>query len=155
MYRAPRDFTNSETVVPGLGACCAVTHERANTYELAKGRLRTKKAELQAALHGRVRPQHTRLLTHILTHLEFLEETIASCEAEMEELGRPLAEEIALLDTAPGVSTRTAQDLLAEIGVALEHFPSARHLGSWAKLSPGNNESAGKRRSGQTGHGNK
>jgi transposase len=123
--------------------------------ELAKGRLRAKKVELQAALHGRLRPHHTRLLTHILTHLEFLEETLASCEAEVEELCRPLTEEIALLDTAPGVSIRTAQDLLAEIGVAMEHFPSARHLCSWAKLSPGNNESAGKRRSGQTGHGNK
>ena len=87
--------------------------------ELAKGRLRTKKTELQAALHGRLRPHHTRLLTHILTHLEFLEETIASCEAEVEELCQPFAQEIALLDTAPGISTRTAQDLIAETGVAM------------------------------------
>jgi transposase len=73
----------------------------------------------------------------------------------VEELCRPFAEELALLDTAPGVSSRTAQDLIAEIGVAMEHFPSSRHLCSWAKLSPGNNESAGKRHSGQTGKGNK
>jgi transposase len=116
---------------------------------LAKGRLRAKKAQLQAALLGRFRPPHVRLLTHILAHLEFLEESLASCEAEVEELCRPLADEIALLDTAPGVSTRTAQDLIAETGVAMEHFPSPRHLCSWAKLSPGNNESAGKRKSGR------
>jgi transposase len=122
---------------------------------LAKGRWRTKKVQLQAALHGRLRPQHPRLLTHLLTHLEFLEESIASGEAEVEELCRPLAEEIALLETAPGVSNRTAPDRLADIGVAMEHFPSARPLCSWAKLSPGTNESAGTHRSGQTGHGTK
>src|SRR5262252_1263546 len=95
------------------------------------------------------------LLTHILAHIEFLEESIAECEAQLEALCRPFAEVIALLDTIPGVSQRTAQDLVAEIGVDMAWFPSAKHLCSWAKVSPGNNESAGKRKSGRTGKGNK
>jgi transposase len=123
--------------------------------ELAKGRLRKKKQDLQAALQGRFRPQHTQLLTHILAHIEFLEESIAACEAQLEALCRPFAEVITLLDTIPGVSQRTAQDLIAEIGVEMAWFPSAKHLCSWAKVSPGNNESAGKRKSGRTGRGNK
>jgi transposase len=84
---------------------------------LAKGRLRKKKPALQAALEGRLRPHHAGLLTHILAHIEFLEESIAECEAHLETLCRPYAEAIALLDTIPGVSQRTAQDLIAEIGI--------------------------------------
>jgi len=87
--------------------------------ELAKGRLRKKKQDLHAALQGRFRPHHTQLLTHILAHIDFLEESIAECEAQIETLCRPFAEVIALLDTIPGVSQRTAQDLVAEIGVEM------------------------------------
>ena len=90
-----------------------------------------------------------------MAHLEFLEESIAACAAQLAALCRPCAEVIALLDTIPGVSQRTAQELIAEIGVEMAWFPSAKHLCSWAKVSPGNNESAGKRRSGRTGKGNK
>ena len=87
--------------------------------ELAKGRLRKKKPDLQAALQGRFRPHHTQLLTHILAHIDFLEESIAECEAQIETLCRPFVEVIELLDTIPGVSQRTAQDLVAEIGVEM------------------------------------
>jgi transposase len=62
---------------------------------------------------------------------------------------------VALLDTIPGVGQRLAEQLLAEIGPDMSRFPTAAHLASWAKLSPGNNESAGKRYSGRTGHGNR
>src|SRR5262245_2078430 len=123
--------------------------------ELAKGRLRKKKPDLQAALRGRFRPHHTQLLTHILAHMEFLEERIAACEAQLEVLCRPCAEVLALLDTIPGVSQRTAQELIAAIGVEMAWFPSAKPLCSWAKRSPGNKESAGKRTSGRTGKGHK
>lgn len=87
--------------------------------------------------------------------MDFLEESIADCEAQIETLCRPFAAGIVLLDTIPGISQRTAQDLVAEIGVEMGWFPSAKHLCSWAKLSPGHNESAGKRKSGRTGKGNK
>lgn len=62
---------------------------------------------------------------------------------------------VALLDTIPGVGPRSAEIILAEIGLDMNRFPSAAHLSSWAKLSPGNNESAGKRYSGAIGHGNR
>lgn len=62
---------------------------------------------------------------------------------------------VALLDTIPGVGPRSAEMILAEIGCDMSRFPSEAHISSWAKLSPGNNESAGKRYSGATGHGNR
>jgi transposase len=83
--------------------------------ELAKGRLRKKKQDLQTALQGRFRPHHTQLLTYLLAHLEFLAESMAECEAQIDALCRPFAEVIALSDTIPVVSQRTAQDLAAEI----------------------------------------
>lgn len=62
---------------------------------------------------------------------------------------------VALLDTIPGINRRMAELLLAEIGADMRRFPTAAHLASWAKLAPGNNESAGKHYSGATGHGNR
>jgi len=68
---------------------------------------------------------------------------------------RPFEQELELLDTIPGVGCRTAEEILAEIGTDMEQFPSHAHLASWAGMSPGNNESAGKRKSGRTTKGNK
>jgi transposase len=65
------------------------------------------------------------------------------------------ASAVALLDTIPGIGQRLAEQLLAEIGPDMSRFPTEAHLASWAKLAPGNNESAGKRYSGRTGHGNR
>jgi len=138
-----------------LHALLAGVRDPEQLAELSKGRLRNKKAELALALEGRVRPPHVRLLTRILAHLEFLEQSIADCESDIEELCRPFQHEIELLDTEPGVDLRAAQDLIAEIGVTMGQFPSHKHLCAWAKISPGNNESAGKRHSGRTGKGNK
>jgi transposase len=123
--------------------------------DLAKGRLRKKKPDLQAALQGRCRPHHTQWLTHLLAPIECLAESIAACEAQLEALCRPFTEVITLWDPLPGVSQRTAQELIAATGGAMTWFPSAQHLCSWAKGSPGNNESAGKRKRGRTGTGNK
>jgi transposase len=138
-----------------LHALLAGVRDPAQLAELSKGRLRNKKTELALALEGRLRPHHARLLTRILAHLEFLEESIADCESEIEEMCRPFQQEVELLDTEPGVDQRAAQDLIAEIGVNRGPFPSHKHLCSWGKISPGNNESAGKRQSGRTGKGNK
>jgi transposase len=138
-----------------LQALLAGVRDPEQLAELSKGRLRNKKKELTLALEGRLRPHHAYLLTRILAHLEFLEESIADCERDIEEMCRPFQHEIELLDTEPGVDQRAAQDLIAEIGVHMGQFPSHRHLCSWGKISPGNNESAGKRHSGRTGKGNK
>lgn len=123
--------------------------------ELSRGRLRQKKDELTAALEGRFRPHHAQLLTCILAHIEFLDESITECETQIEALCRPFAEEIERLDSMTGMDKRAAQDLIAEIGVDMHPFLSHKHLCSWAHVCPGNNESAGKRKSGRIGEGNK
>lgn len=123
--------------------------------ELSKGRLRQKKAELAVALEGRFRPHHTRLLGRLLAHIDFLDESITECEEEIEQMCRPFAEVIKRLDEITGVNRRAAQDMIAETGVEMSHFPSHKHLCSWTGISPGNNESGGKRKSGRTKQGNK
>src|SRR5207302_11393822 len=80
----------------------------------------------------------------------FLDEQIDRVSAEIAERRRPFEQAITLLDAIPGVARRGAEMLIAEIGVDMERFPSAAHLASWAGMVPGNNESAGKRRSGKT-----
>lgn len=123
--------------------------------ELSKGRLRQKKSELALALEGRFRPHHARLLSRILAHIDFLEQSIAECGEEIDQLCRPFDQIIERLDGITGVNRRAAQDLIAETGVDMSHFPSHKHICSWSGVSPGNNESGGKRKSGRTRKGNK
>jgi transposase len=74
--------------------------------------------------------------------------------AEATEQGLTWAEAQAIWDSLPGIGTRIAEQLVAEIGTDLGRFRDAAHLASWAKLCPGTNESAGKRRSASIGRGN-
>ncbi|EPZ43400.1 transposase IS116 [Alicyclobacillus acidoterrestris ATCC 49025] len=122
--------------------------------ELAKGRLKSKKADLQKALHGLVGAHQRMMLAAQLRHIDYLDEEITRLDEEVKERMLPFEEELALVDTIPGVGRRTAEQLLAEIGTNMAQFPSAAHLCSWAGLAPGNNESAGKRKSGKTRKGN-
>jgi transposase len=121
--------------------------------ELAKGRLRAKRAELAQALQGRVQAHQAFLIAELLEHVDYLDEAIARVSQEVAERIRPFDDDIARLDTIPGINRRVAEDVLAEIGVDMSRFASARHLASWAGMCPGNNESGGKRKSGQTRHG--
>jgi transposase len=123
--------------------------------ELARGRLRTKLPALRQALAGRFRPHHAFLVTQLLAHLDHLDELIATVSGQVDTVIAPFAEELARLDALPGVNKRTAEVILAEIGVDMRVFPSAGHLASWAGLCPGNNESAGKHRSGRARKGNR
>ena len=118
--------------------------------ELARGRLRAKREALAQAVVGRLQAHHIFLLREQLAHLEYLDAAIARVDAELAARLAAEQEAIALLQTIPGVARRTAEVLMAEIGTDLTRFPSARHLASWAGLCPGNDESAGKRRSGRT-----
>jgi transposase len=138
-----------------LSALLAGQRDPQELAELSKGRLRRKIADLTLALEGRFRPHHAQLLARMLAHIDFLDESIAECEAQIEEMCRPFVQEIELLDTVTGVGKRAAQDLIAEIGVDMSRFPSHKHLCSWARICPGNNRSAGKRKSGRTGKGNR
>ena len=123
--------------------------------ELAKGRLRTKRMELARALSGRVSDHHRLLLTTHLAHVDFLDEEIARLSAAIAERLQPFEEEVARLDTIPGVDRQTAEILLAEIGADMGRFPTAGHLASWAGMCPGNHESGGKRKGGKTRKGSK
>jgi len=123
--------------------------------KLAKGRLQSKKENLEQALHGLVGPHQRKLLATQLEHIDFLNSKIKELDQEVEERLRPFKEELELLDTIPGVAKRSAENILAETGVDMERFPSDAHLSSWAGMCPGSNESAGKRKSGKTTKGNK
>lgn len=138
-----------------LDALVSGSHDPAVLADLAKGRLRAKLPALREALEGRFRSYHRVLVTEILAKLDYLDEAIARLSAEVERVIAPFAEKVELLVTIPGVSQRTAEMLLAEIGTDMTRFASASHLASWAGLCPGNNESAGKHKSGRTRKGSK
>jgi transposase len=131
------------------------TTDPATLADLAKGRLRTKRAELERALAGRVSMHHSLLLTTHLAHVDFRDEEIARLSAEIAERLRPVEDAMQRLDTIPGVGRQAAEVLVAELGTELERFPSAGHLASWAGMCPGNHESAGKHRGGRTRQGSK
>jgi transposase len=139
-----------------LKALVAGTHDPEVLAALAKGRLRAKLPALRAALAGRFRTEHHGLLVgQILAHIDFLDETIAVLSGRIQQVLAPFAEQVALLDTIPGVDTRAAEVILAEVGPDMGQFPTAAHLASWAGVCPGNHESAGKQRSGRTRKGSK
>jgi transposase len=123
--------------------------------DLARGRLRKKLPALRQALAGRFRPHHAFLVSQLLAHIDYLEEAISTVSEEVEARLAPFTQHLTRLDTIPGIDKRTAEVLIAELGVDMSYFPSDRHLASWAALCPGNNESAGKHRSGKTRRGNR
>jgi len=94
------------------------------------------------------------LLLVELEHIGFLDGQVAKIDGEVAARMLPLEDELQRIGTIPGVGRRTAQEILALIGTDMSRFPSEHHLASWAKICPGNDESAGKRRSGRTGRGN-
>jgi transposase len=93
-------------------------------------------------------------LTELLCQIDSLDEAIARFDEQIQEYCHPFEEAVKWLDTIPGVARETAEVIVAEIGTDMSRFPSADHLASWAGVAPGNNESAGKRRSGKTTQGN-
>jgi len=122
---------------------------------LAKGVLRNKLKELEAALRGFLRDHHRFMIKHCLDHIAYLESAIADLGVQIDKLLEPYQAEVARLMEIPGVKKKAAECIIAEIGVDMSCFPSADHISSWAGVSPGNNESAGKFRSGRTTHGNR
>lgn len=155
--------------------------------DLARGRLKAKRADLEAALVGTIKPHHHFLLTEYLGHLDRLDRSIERVGAEIEARIGPLlppepeedsgkqpeeepsqaertpssapkeplslARAVVLLCSIPGISQRAAQGILAEIGLNMDRFQSAKQLASWAGMCPGNQISAGKRTSGKTNKG--
>jgi transposase len=127
----------------------------ATLADLAKGRLREKRALLERALTGRFTPHHRYLLIQHLSHIDFLDEQIAKLDGEIEEQLRPFQATLDRWDQLPGINQRLAQVIVAEAGSELKPFSDGAHLASWAGRCPGNQESAGKRHSGKTRKGSK
>jgi transposase len=137
-----------------LEALVQGTTDPAVLADLARGKLRKKLPALREALSGRFRPHHAFLVGEVLAQVDYLDEAIATVSAEVETHLGPFQTQLTHLDTVHGIAQRTAEVIIAEIGVDMSAFPSDRHLASWAGLCPGNNESAGKHQSGKTRKGN-
>jgi transposase len=138
-----------------LHALVAGTTDPDVLAELARGTLRKKLPALRQALTGRFRPHHAFMVSQHLGHLDYLDEAVTALSGRIEEALRPFAIEHQRLDSIPGIAQRTAEVLIAEIGVDMRQFPTAQHLASWAGLCPGQNESAGKHKSGRIRPGNR
>jgi transposase len=122
----------------------------------ARGTMKKKKEELELALKGYINPHQRMMLKTILDHIDFLTEQIDKLDQEVSERVSSYQEDIERLDSIPGIATRMAEQILAEIGTDVEkQFQSAPRLCSWAALVPGHNESAGKRKSSKGKKGNK
>ena len=125
--------------------------DAATLAELAKGRLTARSRSCSSRPSaGRVRSHHRFMLAQHLAHIDFLDEAIAELDRQIAEQMRPFAAALATWDSLPGINQRIAEILVAELGPDLQPFEDAEHLASWAGMCPGNNESAGKRKSGRT-----
>lgn len=121
--------------------------------KLCRGRLREKIPEMQLALEGRMTQHHRWMLMLLRDELEFLEKQMANLDTRIQDRMCQYQKAAELCTTVPGIEAVAAANIIAEIGVNMEQFPSAQHLASWAGLCPGNNESAGKRLSGKARNG--
>jgi transposase len=120
---------------------------------LAQGSIRKKRKALREAVEGRMTPHYAFLLQQHLALIDTLDAHIATLDTRIEAAMTPWAETATLVQTMPGVATRAAQAILAETGMDMSPFPTDGDFASWARLCPGNNESAGKRRPATTGKG--
>lgn len=122
----------------------------------ARRTMKKKKDELELALRGYINPHQRLMIKTILTHIDFLSDQIDMLDQEITNRYTSDRQDIERLDSIPGIATRMAEQILAEIGTDVANqFPSAAHLCSWAGLVPGHNESAGKRKSTTMKKGNK
>jgi len=122
--------------------------------DLAKGLLRKKIPQLELALEGRLEEHHRFLLKLQLDRLEAAEKDLAILERRIQEKLNPYVAQLTLLQEIPGVDWTLAAVIIAELGVDMSVFPTVTQLTSWAGMCPGNNESAGKRKSGRIPKGN-
>jgi transposase len=118
--------------------------------DLARERLRKKIPALQEALHGRVTEHHRFLLRSLMDQVRHLDQQIRRFDGRIARLMAPFREAAERLRAMPGIGQASAEVIVGEIGVDMGRFPTPGHLASWAGMCPGNDESAGKRRSGRT-----
>ena len=122
---------------------------------LCHGKVKAEREAIIQSLEGNLTEHHKFMIKIIRQDISQTESLIHTLDLEIEKQLLPYANELALLKEIPGVGEQTAGELISEIGVDMEVFATDKHISSWAGVSPGNNESAGKKKSGKTTHGNK
>lgn len=123
--------------------------------KMVHGRLRSKLAQLLTAIEGITTPLQRKLLAQVVDHIDDLNRRIANLDKLVQDYKAEYEMAIAALCDIPGIARRSAEVILAEIGLDMSRFPSAAHLCSWAGVCPGNYQSAGRRKHGKTTKGNK
>ncbi len=118
----------------------------AQLVKLADGRLRAPKEKLAAALTAKTTPHHRFMLKAIRKSIQQIQALVSELEAEIDNHLSLYQSQLDLLETIPGIAHDGAGVIISEIGTDMSAFPSAQHLASWAGVSPGNNESAGKKK---------
>jgi transposase len=122
--------------------------------DMARGALKLKREDLQAALDGDLTKRHMFVLKHLQEHIDILERDLAELDAYILGAMTPYQWAHRLLQTIPGIDQIASALILIEIGNDMARFGAPDRLAAWAALCPGNNESAGKRKSGKTRKGN-
>ncbi len=127
---------------------------REEIANMARGKLRSKVDQLAEALNGKVTDHHRFLLKLHLNNIAFLAEQIREIDDRIQKCMIPFRKQDTLIQTIPGINKTTSSAIIAEIGVDMSRFPTEAHLASWAGMCPGNNESAGVKKSGRIRKGN-
>jgi transposase len=122
--------------------------------ELARGPMRRKIPQLREALTGHFDDHHAFICATMLRRIDALATNIAELDAKIEQLIAPFVQAVEQLDEITGIGVRSAQEIIAEVGVDMAAFPTAAHLVSWAKFSPIDAQSAGRKKGNSTGKGN-
>lgn len=123
--------------------------------EMAKARMRTRIPDLVQALTGNFQEHHAFLCRIHLERIDQITRAVVELSERIEEQMLPFAAQLELLQTIPGIGRSNAEVIIAETGGDMTRFRTAGHLASWAGTTPGHHESAGKRKSGKTRHGNR
>jgi len=124
--------------------------------QMARASMRRKISVLEEAFTGHFTGHHAFLLGKMLARVDALDADITELDERIGEMIAPFAQAVERLDEIPGIGPVAAAIIIAEVGLDMTRFPTAQHLCSWAKFTPGVKESAGKKKGkGSTGHGNK
>lgn len=123
---------------------------------LVKAKLKRKIPQLLDALNGKLRLHHREMMSYHWEHIEYLEKQVEQLEAKIDSCVQDYQNEVGWLDSIPGIDEHTAAAIFAEIGPNVtDYFPTDTQFASWAGICPGNNESAGKKKSTKILQGNK